>query len=214
MTGRIEPPPPPADPSETPKVRRAISHEELMQLPIVRYHGPIHLVQTEADLRAARQALHHERVLGFDTESRPTFRKGQSHPPALVQMAGSRVVYLFPLARVHCSDLIAEVLGNPHLIKTGIALGGDLRELARLFPLQPRNIVDLGEVAKRAGFTQTGVRNLAGLFLHARIAKGARTSNWARPNLTASQLIYAATDAWICRELYFKFKSLGLLKDP
>jgi ribonuclease D len=182
-----------------------------MQLPIARYHGPIHLVQTEADLRAAQQALHHERLIGFDTESRPTFRKGQSHPPALVQIAGHSAVYLFPLTRLHGSPLLAELLANPHLIKTGIALDRDLRELAKLFPTQPQNIVDLGTVAKRAGFAQTGLRNLAGLFLRVRIPKGARTSNWARANLTAAQMIYAATDAWICRELYLKFKSLGLL---
>jgi ribonuclease D len=193
---------------------RQISHEELMQLPIVRYHGPIHLVRTEADLRAARQAIRHEHVVGFDTETRPTFHKGQSHPPALVQIAGGKGVYLFPLARVHGSEIIAEMLGNPHLVKTGIALDRDLVELSSLFPIEPRNVVDLGVIAKRAGFTQTGVRNLAGLFLQVRIAKGVRTSNWARANLTASQLTYAATDAWICRELYFAFEKRGLTLTP
>lgn len=187
--------------------RRTIPHDELMQLPILHYDGPIHLVTTATELRAIR----HERVVGLDTETRPTFRKGQSHPPSLVQIATARAVYLLQLKSFDCSHALAEILGNAHIVKAGIALGRDLKELGQMFPVQPANIVELDTVAKRNGFEQTGVRNLAGMFLGGRITKGAQTSNWAQPKLTAAQLRYAATDAWVCRELYLRFESLGLL---
>ena len=192
-------------------MRRTIPHEELMGLPIVRYRGPIRSVDSEDDLRRAVQEIRSERVVGFDTESRPTFRKGQSHAPSLVQIATSHAVNLFPLARLDCSHALADVFGNPTIIKAGVALARDLSELQKLFPFTPANVVDLGDIAKRRGMEQTGLRNLTGLFLGGRITKGPQTSNWARHNLSPNQLLYAATDAWACRELYLRFESLGLL---
>jgi ribonuclease D len=191
--------------------RQAIPHEELMGLPVVRYRGPIRAVATEEDLHRAVQEIRAERVVGFDTESRPSFRKGKSHAPSLVQIATSRAAHLFQLARVDCSRALADVLGNPRIIKAGVALTRDLAELQKLFPFTPANVVDLSDIAKRRGMKQTGLRNLAGLFLGGRITKGPQTSNWARHNLSPNQQCYAATDAWVCRELYLRFESLGLL---
>jgi len=185
-----------------------IPHAELMALPIFRYGGPIHLNAAPVDFQ---RALRHERVVGFDTETRPTFRKGQSHRPSVVQVAGSKAVYIFQLARLDSFDVLAELLVNPHIVKAGIALDRDLIELKKLFSFEPKTIVDLGEIAKKSGYGQTGVRNLTGLLLKGRITKGAQTSNWAQPHLTNRQLCYAATDAWVCRELYLRFEKLGLL---
>jgi ribonuclease D len=185
-----------------------------MQLPILRYDGPTHLVTAEADLHRALHEIRREQVVGFDTETRPTFRKGQVHAPALVQIATSRAVYLFQLAGLDCSNVLVEVFGNVQLIKAGVALARDLSELQKLFPFVPANVVDLGEIAKHRGLKQTGLRNLAGLFLDGRITKGPQTSNWSQPNLTSKQLCYAATDAWACRELYLRFERLGLLLPP
>ncbi len=184
-----------------------------MALPILRYGGPIHLATPEG-LREAGYAIRREQVVGFDIEARPTFRKGQVHTPSLAQVATSRAVYLFQLQQLDCSAVIAAVLGDPHIIKAGVALGRDLVDLQKLFLISPANLLDLGDVAARAGLTQTGVRNLAGMFLGGRITKGARTSNWAQLRLTESQLRYAATDAWVCRELYLRFEKLGWLSQP
>ena len=188
-----------------------LAHDDLMQLPIIRYDGPLHVCSTDADLTAAANAIGHERVIGFDTEARPTFRKGPAHPPCLVQIATGTAVYLFQLQRLDCVPVLTTIFENARIRKAGIAIGRDLSELQKLFPSQPTGILDLGDVAKKNGLEQTGIRNLAGLFLNARITKGAQTSNWAAPELSAKQLTYAATDAWICRELYLKFESLGWL---
>jgi ribonuclease D len=83
-----------------------------------------------------------------------------------------------------------------------------------VFPFAEHNVLDLGVAARHCGLKQTGVRNLAGIFLGWRIPKGARTSNWAAPRLTPAQITYAATDAWICRELLLRFDALGLLRVP
>ena len=195
--------------------RRTIPHDELMRLPVVRYHGPIRSVANATDLHRALNEIRSERVIGFDTETRPTFRKGQLHAPSLVQIATSHAVHLFQLSRLDCSQTLAEVFSNAQIIKAGIALARDFSELQKLFPFTPANVVDLGEIAKRRGVEQTGLRNLAGLFLAGRITKGPQTSNWARANLSPSQVCYAATDAWACRELYLRFESLGMLShDP
>jgi ribonuclease D len=190
---------------------RAMSREELAILPIRRYAGEVCMVATPQDLHRARADLREESVVGFDTETRPAFRKAEKHLPCLVQVATARAVYLFQLRRVEVIPVLAELLSQPHIIKAGVALAHDVRELKLVFPFAEHGMLDLGAVARRRGLQQTGLRNLAGIFLGWRIPKGARTSNWSAPRLTAAQIAYAATDAWVCRELCRRFDALGLL---
>jgi len=188
-----------------------ISREEIATLPIRRYEGAVHLIATPQDLELAMVDIRREHTLGFDTETRPAFTKGECHLPCLVQLATAQAVYLFQLQRVDCSTALAELLAEPGIVKAGVAPAHDLRQLKLLFPLEPACVLDLGTIAKRRGIRQTGLRNLAGIFLGFRIPKGTRTSNWAAPRLSAAQINYAATDAWASRELYLCFQRLGLL---
>lgn len=191
---------------------RAITRERMAELPICRYAGEVCLVETPADLLRAQAAIRQERVVGFDTETRPSFRKGESHSPCLVQVATAGTVYLFQLRRPEGLPVIAELLAEPRIVKAGVALADDLRPLKLVFAFDEKNMLDLGSVARRRGFSQTGVRNLAGILLGIRIPKGVKTSNWAAPALSAAQVTYAATDAWACRELYLRFEALDLLE--
>ena len=193
---------------------RAITREELAALPIQRYDGEVNVVADPAALEHAREEIRAEQIVGFDTETRPAFRKGESYLPCLMQVATARKVYLFQLSRVDCSAAVAELLGSPTIVKTGIGLGYDLGQLKRLLPFDAAAVLDLGDVAKRRGFQQSGVRNLAGLFLGFRIPTGAQTSNWTARHLSEQQIRYAATDAWACRELYLRFLDLGMLAAP
>jgi ribonuclease D len=211
VDGSLRPPAHHQQSAVMPDARRTIPHDELMRLPVVRYHGPIRFLATDADMQRALVEIRSEHVVGLDTETRPTFRKGQLHAPSLVQIATSHAVHLFQLGRLDCSHALAEVLSTATIVKAGVALARDLSELHKLFPFVAANIVDLGEIAKHRGMEQTGLRNLAGLFLGGRITKGPQTSNWARRDLSSKQLCYAATDAWACRELYLRFESLGML---
>jgi ribonuclease D len=190
---------------------RSIPREDLANLPICRYEGKVSLVETLNDLKVARADFREERVVGLDTETRPSFRKGESHLPCLVQAATARAVYLFQLRRLEVFPALVEIFASPATVKTGVGLAHDLRQLKLVFPFSVENALDLGVVARRRGVGQTGVRNLAGMFLGFRIPKGNRTSNWERLNLSPAQITYAATDAWACRELYLRFESLGML---
>ena len=191
---------------------RAITREAVNELPIRRYAGEIHLVATREDMERAAADFATERVVGFDTETRPAFRVGQRYPTALAQVATARAVYLFQLARLDFSAVLAPLLSSATTVKAGVGPGEDLRQLRQLFEFTPAAIVDLGALARRHGMEKSGVRTLAALFLKFRIPKGTKTSNWAAPRLSPAQLDYAATDAWACRELYLKFEALGLLK--
>ena len=191
---------------------RSISKQEVADLPIRRYEGEVFLVATPQELQHARADLLDERVVGLDTETRPAFRKGESHLPCLVQAATARAVYLFQLRRAEVFPMLAELLAKPDLVKTGVGLAHDLRQLKLVFPFTAENVIDLGVVARRGGLGQTGVRNLAGLCLGFRIPKGNRTSNWAAPRLSPAQITYAATDAWACRELFLDFERQGMLQ--
>src|SRR6266705_697721 len=202
----------PAAPAELQHdLARSISREDMAKLPIHRYEGRVCVVATPGNLEEARADLRRESVAGFDTETRPAFRKGERHLPALVQVATARAVYLFQLRRSEVHPLLAGLLSEPRTIKAGISLKDDLRALKQVFAFTEENILDLGIVARRSGFAQTGVRNLAGMLLGFRIPNGTKTSNWAARELSAAQITYAATDAWACRELYLHFQSLGLL---
>ena len=198
-----------------PEILRRISHEEMVDLPIRRYEGEVRMVATPAELESALADIMGDSagqsVVGFDTETRPAFRKGESYLPCLAQVATARTVYLFQLQRADWSAPMAQVLSSGGIVKAGVSLADDLRNLKKLFAFEESAIVDVGIVAKRHGLKQTGVRNLAGIFLGFRIPKGTKTSNWAAPRLSPQQITYAATDAWACRELYLCFNKLGLV---
>jgi ribonuclease D len=190
---------------------REISREAMAVLPIRRYEGEVVLVAEHRELVRAMDDIRNESIVGWDTETRPAFRKGEVYLPSLVQVATARAVYVFQLARRDMSEEMGGFFGAAGIVKVGISVADDLKKLAMVFPLEPASVLDAGTVAKRHGMEQTGLRNLAGIFLGWRIPKGAKTTNWAAPRLSAQQITYAATDAWACRELYLKFRELGMV---
>ena len=190
---------------------RAISPEAVNALPIRRYEGDVRLVATREDAERAAADFAAEHVVGFDTETRPAFRVGQSYPTALVQVASARAVYLFQLARADFSAVLRDLLASASTVKAGVGLAEDVRQLGKLFELAPAALVDLGALARAHGVERSGVRTLAALFLGIRIPKGTKTSNWAARTLSPQQIAYAATDAWACRELYLRFAAMRLV---
>ena len=190
---------------------RPISREEINELPIQRFEGEVRLVAGPRDLEPAMADLLGETVIGFDTETRPAFRVGESYLPCLAQAATARAAYLFQLARADFSAPLAELLGAEGIVKAGVGIGEDLKQMKKLFPFEQKATLDLGELARAHGLKHSGVRYLAALFLGIRIPKGSKTSNWATRRLSAQQITYAATDAWVCRQLYLKFEALGML---
>lgn len=200
--------PPAAPPSAAVKW---ISREDMSELPIRRYEGPVHVVAGPSDLQHAMEDILRDSVIGFDTETRPAFRPGESYLPSLVQFATGSAVYLLQVQQQDFSGPIREILSSERIVKVGVSVTDDLRNLKRLFEFDESSVLDLGKVAQRHGLKQTGLRNLAGMLLGMRIPKGAKTTNWAARRLTAQQITYAATDAWVCRELYLRFNELKMV---
>jgi ribonuclease D len=190
---------------------RNVSREEVNALPIKQYQGEVRVIAHAREAAPALAEIRAETLVGFDTETRPAFRPGESYLPSLAQVATARTVYLFQLHQRDVAAMVAEMLAAERIIKAGVSVADDLKALKKVIEFSEKSIVDLGTAAKRAGLKQSGVRNLAALFLGFRIPKGTKTSNWARATLSEQQIAYAATDAWACREIYLRFRELGLV---
>ena len=190
---------------------RAISREDVNALPIRRWDGETRVISSAHEAAGALARIREETVVGFDTETRPAFRAGESYLPSLAQVATAHAVYLFQVGHREVAAAVAEVVASEHIVKAGVGMADDLKSLRKVIEFSEKSIVDLGAAAKRNGHKQSGVRNLVALFLGFRIPKGAKTTNWARTRLSEQQITYAATDAWACRELYLLFRSRGLV---
>lgn len=191
--------------------RHSISKDEINALPLKSYTGAIHLVDSDAKMHAAMRALAVEKALGFDTETRPTFRVGESYPPSLVQLAASDGVYIFQLKHISSYGPLAGILADKNVLKAGIAINDDIIKLNTLFPFKPAEFIELAEMSARLGIKNAGLRGLAALLFGFKISKRARTSRWDSPRLAHEQIVYAATDAWLCREIYFAL--LGMFRE-
>ncbi len=190
-----------------------IAREQVNALPLARYEGPISVISRPRDVHAAVDYLRDESLLGFDTESRPSFRRGDNHPVALLQLAGVERVYLFQLQAIEHLDPVLALLADPSIRKAGVAIRDDIRKLQELGGFVPANFVEVSDLSRRLEVNNTGLRNLTAMFLGFRVSKGAQVTNWARPDLTQAQISYAATDAWVSRLLYLKFAGMGLPVD-
>ena len=191
--------------------KNKLSKTEINSLPLRYYNGPIHIIQTAGQAKKACAILMKEKVLGFDTETRPAFNKGQSYLPSLLQMAGRKVVYLFQLSKCGLTDSIINLLSIDYIIKSGVAINQDLIELQQISNFEPAGFIDLGDIARSKGLPHHGLRGLAAYLLNFRISKSSRTSNWSANQLTKKQIKYAATDAWLGRELYLKYKRINVI---
>ncbi|MDO9082619.1 MAG: 3'-5' exonuclease [Humidesulfovibrio sp.] len=190
---------------------RTFTTEEIGVLPLTAFVGKIIFVECDRQLHQAMKVLLGEELLGFDTETRPIFRKGAIPPPALLQLCGHKNVYIFQLAKLNDKAVLAELLAARHIIKSGVSVRDDLKGLREHFEFTEHGFVDLGDVAKKMNMLTHGLRNLTANLMGLRISKGAQCSNWAREALSTKQIVYAATDAWISRELYLRFVDLGVL---
>ena len=191
--------------------KNKLSKTEINSLPLRYYNGAIRIIQTAEQAKNACAILIKEKVLGFDTETRPAFNKGQYYLPSLLQLAGTKVVYLFQLSQCGLTDKIIFLLSNVNIIKSGVAINQDLTELQQILNFEPAGFVDLGDIAKSKGLPHHGLRGLAAYLLKFRISKSGRTSNWSANQLTKKQIKYAATDAWVGRELYLKYKQIKVI---
>lgn len=187
-----------------------IEKDFISALPLMQYEGKIVLVEDEKTAKKAVRALSREKILGFDTETRPCFRRGVGYMVSLVQLCGKKCVYLFRLDFCGGVPVLFPLFENPNILKVGVAVKDDVLHLKVRAPFDDAGFVDASKFTRAARIENTGLRALTAYFLGGRISKAAQVSNWAAKELSPQQIVYAATDAWISRELFLKLQSLGI----
>ena len=188
-----------------------LSKNEINALPLIQYEGDIEILTSKDNIQAAINDLKYYDLIGFDTETKPTFVKGPLNPPSIMQLACDDKVYIFQLDNDEIFKQLSLILSNKNITKCGVSVDRDLIELMYLSPFDPISFVDLGNVARENEIPHHGLRGLVAMFLKHRISKGSQTSDWSKISLTDSQISYAATDAWVSLELFKVFDKNGLL---
>lgn len=184
-------------------MKTKITKSEINNLPLGKFEGEIIVVDKRDKIPDAIKEIKLESIIGVDTETRPTFKKGALNKTALIQIATEKKVYLFRLNKVGFSLLLADIFENEKIQKIGIAILQDMKELSDQFkPFKHCNVIDLNILCKTLNFENIGARNLTAILLGFRISKRQQTSNWEANTLNENQLRYAATDAWVAREIY------------
>ncbi len=188
-----------------------LAKEHIKTLPVCSFDGKIHLITKINEISDAIKTLRKHPVLGFDTETRPVFKKGVQHDISLLQISTSKEAFLFRLNHLGFPNELVEILEDSAILKVGIAILDDIRGLQKLSNFKPGGFIELADIASDLGIITCGLRNLAAIFLGVRITKKAQLTNWERPVINSKQSLYAATDAWICLKMYIFLESENLL---
>ena len=184
----------------------SVSPEEIGALELALFPGVIEVIDTDGDaFHRALRYLKRQRVLGFDTETRPTFTPEQhSNGTALLQLSGSGKAYLFRLKTLGLPRPLTAILANPSITKVGAATLDDVKGLQKITKFAPKGFVDLQNIVWEYGIRDKSVKKMTAIILGVKISKAQQLSNWEAEHLSDSQQRYAATDAWVCREMYLK----------
>jgi ribonuclease D len=191
---------------------KSITKEQITQLPLHSYDGRVIILDDKKNIAQAFEEISAESIVGIDSETKPCFKKGQYNHTALVQLATASTVYLVKPQKTGLPIEFVNLLENKDIIKVGIAIAQDLTDLRKFKPFKEKSMIDLNNLCTQLGFQNIGAKNLSGIFLGCRISKSQQTSNWEQDPLTHAQVLYAATDAWICREILKKMIDSGLYK--
>lgn len=170
--------------------------------PLIQFKGKIHLITNDVELANMAEQLSSAKEFGFDTETRASFRKGEVYKVTLLQLATDNDAFLIRLHGIKNFEILKAALENPNILKAGVALRDDLKNLQKLFKFNPQNFVELQDLAKKKGLQNFGLKGMTEEVLQSRLSKAAKITNWEIPKLTDQQILYAATDAWIGLQLY------------
>ena len=193
------------------KKYKKLSKNEINSLPQIKFNGDVEVFSSNDNVQAAVNYLMNYDLIGFDTETKPTFVKGPLNPPSIMQLACIDKVYIFQLDNESLYKKLFPILSNENITKCGVSVDRDLIELMYLSPFDPLSFVDLGNIARDNDVPHHGLRGLVAMFLKHRISKGAQISDWSKTVLSQSQITYAATDAWISLKLFEAFEQNDLL---
>ena len=186
--------------------------EAIEPLPLAAFPGEIYVIESLSEnYRKAIRYLKRQRIIGFDTESKPCFTPHAPHPGvALLQLSGGGKAFLFRIKSLGMQRALCNILANPNIVKVGAATTDDIKGLQRYAKFKPASFVDLQKIVPEWGIRDKSVKKMAAIILGVKVSKTQQLSNWEADVLSEPQLKYAATDAWICREMYMKLKNTEL----
>ena len=179
-----------------------LSRDYINSLPIIRFEGDVQVINESETAKKVVKKLYKEKILGFDTESKPSFKPGVSHPISLIQVSTLKTSYLFQVNGNGLIPLLEPLLTSKKVKKVGVGLAHDINKLKGFNDIVLNGLIDLSLIAREKGIIQTGARGLTARYLQKRLVKTAQTTNWARLELSEKQKNYAATDAWVCLKIY------------
>lgn len=168
------------------------------------FPGKIHLITTDQGLNSVATELMSVKAFGFDTETRPAFKKGEVYPVALLQLATETDAYIVRMRQISQFDILKDIFENSEVVKVGVAIRDDLKQLKKKFHFTQQNFIELQDLAKVKGLKNFGLKGMAQEVLQETITKGPKTTNWEAHELTQKQIMYAATDAWLGLKLYLR----------
>jgi len=186
-----------------------ISNDEVAALPTAEFAGRIVVVDDESKIEAACRDLSSCTVVGFDTETRPSFKAGVTNKVSLLQLSTPETCYLFRLNRIRLDNRILKILTAKRIVKVGADVAGDMRSLHVLRSFREQGFVDLQQLAAGSGIEEKSLRKMSAIVLGRRVSKAQRLSNWEAATLTPQQMMYAAVDAWICIEILRRLERRG-----
>lgn len=189
----------------------SITNEALNDLPLISFKGEIVVIDSMAEFQKCIPELQICSILGFDTETRPSFKKGRINKMSLLQLSTNEKAYLFRIHKIGIPNELKDLLANPKIKKIGVAVHDDIKGLNKIKPFKASGFVELQEYVKLFGIENFSLRKLSALILNGRISKSQQLSNWEADELNNKQKIYAATDAWACYKIYLQLKQNELL---
>ncbi len=184
--------------------QHSITPEEIKDLPTAGFEGRVEIVTTEEGLAKACEELSRHSIIGFDTETRPSFKAGVSYNVSLIQLSTPEVCYLIRLGDVKMERCLMRLLESRKTLKVGVDVQGDIRNLNKIRHFRAAGFVELQKEVESYGIEDKSLRKMAAIILGVGVSKAQRLSNWEAKELTQAQVRYAATDAWICLEMYNK----------
>lgn len=179
-----------------------ITKEEITELPRVEFPGVIKVVNTVAEMKKAVSILKKYNVLGFDTESKPTFRKGAPVHVSLIQISTDDICFLFRVRKIGDLTAMKEIMDSPDILKIGLSIHDDFTMLSHNYDFNPQNFIDIQHEVKRFNFKCLSLQKIFAILFSKKISKSQQLSNWDAQELTEPQMSYAAIDAWACIQIY------------
>ncbi len=195
------------DKTEMDNISLSISKQQLSELPTMVYDGLINVVERDDQALKALEYLSMQQVVGFDTETRPSFRKGQTHQVSLMQISTPERAFLFRLNKIGFTPGLRQFLENGSITKVGLSIKDDFFMLHKIADFTPGGFVELQQMVKQFGITDCSLQKIYGIIFGSRISKSQRLSNWEAPELSPAQQAYAALDAWACLHIFNRLQS-------